>query len=143
MSGLYRYDFAVPETAIDENGHVNNVEYLRWMQDLAVRHSDNRGGTRAVKAIGAAWVARSHRVEYLKPAFKGDRVAAFTWVSSFRGVSSIRKYKFFRVDDKAVLAEGETNWVFIEAESGRPRTIPDEVTRLFEPVSKDNEPTAI
>lgn len=33
MSPIYRYELTVSEGTIDENGHVNNVEYLRWMLD--------------------------------------------------------------------------------------------------------------
>ena len=36
MPQIYRYELTVPEDALDENGHVNNVEYLRWMLDAAV-----------------------------------------------------------------------------------------------------------
>jgi len=28
--------FTIPENVIDENGHVNNVAYVQWMQDAAV-----------------------------------------------------------------------------------------------------------
>ncbi|MFH1910461.1 MAG: hypothetical protein ABIK91_00295, partial [Pseudomonadota bacterium] len=37
---IYREEFLVPRDAVDANGHVNNVVYLRWMQDVAIRHSD-------------------------------------------------------------------------------------------------------
>ena len=89
---------------------------------------------------GATWVARSHRIEYLRPAFAGDRIAALTWVCNFRKVRSIRKYKFLRTTDGAVLAEGETDWVFVDAATGRPRSIPEIVSSLFELVPPEGEP---
>ena len=46
-SATYRHEFTVPESAVDQNGHVNNVVYVQWMQDVAVLHSDAVGGTRA------------------------------------------------------------------------------------------------
>ena len=39
MSRIFVRDFTVPGTAIDVNHHVNHLEYLRWMQDIAVEHS--------------------------------------------------------------------------------------------------------
>jgi len=32
---LYRRRFTVPESAIDVNGHVNNLRYLEWMLEAA------------------------------------------------------------------------------------------------------------
>lgn len=134
---VYRHEFDVPDTAIDGNGHVNNVQYVQWMQDAAVLHSDAVGCTEATHAIGATWVARSHWIEYLRPAFVGDRIAVLTWVANFRRVRSLRQYRFVRIADEAVLAEGETDWVFVDASSGRPRPIPAAVTSLFEVVASD------
>ena len=139
-NGIYRHEFTVASASVDENGHVNNVEYVKWMQDTAVAHSDTVGCSRATQEAGATWVARSHRIEYLRPAFAGDRIAALTWVCNFRKVRSIRKYKFLRTTDGAVLAEGETDWVFVDAATGRPRSIPEIVSSLFELVPPEGEP---
>ena len=132
MSAIYRHEFTVPATAVDGNGHVNNVEYVRWMQEVAVMHSDSVGCTQATQEAGATWVARSHHLEYLRPAFTGDPVAALTWVTDFRRVQSLRKYKFIRTTDNVVIAEGETNWVFVNAKTGRPQSIPTTVSAAFE-----------
>lgn len=138
--GVYRYELTVPAAAVDGNGHVNNVEYLRWMLEAAVRHSDQRGSTQAVRDLGAAWVVRTHHLEYLRPAFAGERLAVLTWVAEFRKVRSRRRYRIFRVADGALLAEGETLWVLIDSSSGRPRSIPEAITRLFTLVPEAAEP---
>lgn len=137
---IYRHKFTVPESAVDRNGHVNNVVYVQWMQDVAVLHADATGGTRAMHAAGATWVVRSHKIEYLNPAFAGEEVTALTWVVDFRRVRSLRCYRFLRERDKTLLARGETDWVFVDAESGRPRKIPDEVMRVFPLVAANEEP---
>lgn len=139
-SGIYRYEFTVPESAVDMNGHVNNVVYVQWMQDVAVLHSDTVGGTNAMHAAGGTWVVHSHKIEYLSPAFAGEDVVALTWVVNFRRVRSIRRYNFFRKSDNKLLAKGETEWVFVEAESGRPMMIPEEIIRLFPLVEENEEP---
>ena len=96
MIRIYRHDIEVPPSAIDENGHVNNVQYVQWMQDAAVQHSNAAGCTQVTLALGATWVIRSHQIEYLRPAFQGDHLVVLTWVSNFRKVRSLRKYRFFR-----------------------------------------------
>lgn len=139
-NGIYRHEFTVLPASVDENGHVNNVEYVKWMQDVAVMHSDSVGCTAATKEIGATWVARSHRIEYLRPAFAGDRVVALTWVCNFRKVRSSRRYKFLRSTDDTVLAEGETDWVFVDTKTGRPRSVPESVSSLFKLIPEGQEP---
>lgn len=130
-NAVFRNRFIVPESVLDRNGHVNNVVYVQWMQDVAIRHADSADGTRIVQALGATWVVRSHNIEYLVPAFAGDEVIALTWVVDFRRARSRRRYRFIREHDNAMLARGETEWVFVDAASGRPRTIPPEVARVF------------
>ncbi|HDQ03205.1 MAG TPA: acyl-CoA thioesterase [Deltaproteobacteria bacterium] len=143
MTQIYRYELTVSPDTIDENGHVNNVEYLRWMLDAAVSHSTSQGSTRAVKELGMTWVVRTHRIEYLRPAFAGDKITVLTWVSNFRRVLSLRKYKVLRVSDNAVLAEGETQWVFVEAKTGKLRSIPKSVSSTFEILPSENEKNII
>ncbi len=131
---IYYHEFTVPRNAVDRNGHVNNVVYVQWMQDTAALHSEVSGGTRAARKAGAIWVVRSHKIEYYKPAFAGEDLIALTWVVNFRRATSLRRYKFLRKSDEVILAEGETEWVFVNANTGRPRKVPDEVVRCFAPV---------
>jgi len=139
MQQIYRYELTVPPEAEDQNGHVNNVEYLRWMQDAAMKHSEAVGCTRATNALGATWVIRTHKIEYLKPAFAGDQIAVITWVSNLRRVQSLRKYKIVRPADRVLLAEGETDWVFVDAQKGTLRSIPKEVKAAFQTLPEDQE----
>ena len=128
---IYSRAFTVPVDAIDENGHVNNVAYVRWMQDIAVEHYASIGGI-AAQGAEATWVVREHKIEYLLPAFAGEEIEIKTWVENLRRVRSLRKYEFLRKSDGKVLVKGETDWVFVEARSGRPIPIPDAVSKVFD-----------
>jgi len=69
--------FAVPAQAIDVQGHVNNLAYVGWMQDVAIEHSAAVGWPmRRYLELGAGWVVRSHFIEYLRPAFADERLGA-------------------------------------------------------------------
>lgn len=140
MIRIFRYDIQVSSSAIDENSHVNNVQYVQWMQDAAIQHSDAAGCTQITIGLGATWVVRSHKIEYLRPAFQGDHLIVLTWVSNFRKVRSLRKYRFFRASDKAVVANGETDWVLVDPLSGRPVAIPAELASVFELIPENAEP---
>lgn len=131
LGGIFRHEFIVPEAVIDANGHANNVAYLRWMIDVAILHFRSSGSEDVMHKAGASWVVRSHHIEYLRPAMLGDQVEASTWIVNFSRVRSLRRYEFVRLSDGVVLARGETDWVFVNAESGRPRSIPEEIKEAF------------
>jgi acyl-CoA thioester hydrolase len=139
MNPVHRIEIRVPEDVVDANGHVNNVVYVQWMQDAAIAHSRASGCSDLSRSLGATWVARTHHIEYLRPAFAGDVVVVLTWVSDFRKVRSLRKYRFVRAEDSALLAQAETDWVFVDARSGRPRAVPGTIRDLFQLVGKDQE----
>jgi len=139
-TAIYREELIVPESAIDENGHVNNVAFVQWMQDVAIRHFDAIGGRAAMHAVGGAWVVRSHNVEYLLPAFAGERVQILTWVASFNRALSVRRYRFLRASDGKLLVRGETLWVFVSTTTGRPLRIPAELRHAFPLLPEGEEP---
>jgi acyl-CoA thioester hydrolase len=132
MQRVYRWEFSIPPDAIDGNGHVNNVRFVQWMQDVAVAHAASSGATAAAEAAGGTWFARSHHIEYLKEAFAHDRLLVLTWIVDFSRARSMRRFRFFRVSDRALLARAETEWVFVDAATSRPRTIPETVIACFE-----------
>jgi acyl-CoA thioester hydrolase len=129
--GIFRDEFVVPEAVIDGNGHANNVAYVRWMIDVAIKHSRASGSNELMHDHGGSWVVRSHFIEYLRPALLGDQIEASTWVASFSRVRSLRRYEFVRKSDGVVCAKGETDWVFVNAKSGRPQSIPEEIKAAF------------
>ena len=106
--------------------------YVQWMQDIAVEHYAFIGGVEA-QGADATWVVREHRVEYLLPAFEGEEIEIRTWVEDLRKVRSLRKYEFVRKNDGKVLVKGETDWVFMDIKTGRPKAIPVEVEKIFTP----------
>jgi len=130
LSSIYSKTFTVLQTVIDENGHVNNVAYVQWMQAIAVEHYEAIGGINA-QGNDATWVIREHRIEYFLPAFVGEEIEIKTWVENVRRVRSLRKYEFIRKLDGKILVKGETDWVFVDAKTGAPRAIPEEVIKTF------------
>jgi len=133
MPAIYEQLITVPATAIDSNDHVNNVEYLRWMQEVAVSHSSAQGWPDLrYRQLGMVWYVRSHRIDYLAQAFAGDQIRLLTWVVNLQRSRSLRRYRFERVSDGRVLATAETDWVFINLASGRPAPVHAEVAAAFE-----------
>ena len=137
MPRIFRQELIGTDDAIDAFGHVNNQRYIAWMQEVATAHSAANGWAmdRYLK-IGAAWVVRSHFIEYLRPAFAGDALDIRTWASSLALREVTRKYSFRRAGQ--LLARAETRWVYVDIKSGRPKRIPEELLASFEAVPDDD-----
>jgi acyl-CoA thioester hydrolase len=136
---IFTYTITVTQSAIDEYGHVNNVIYVQWMQDAAIRHGESIPEYKPPENTG--WYAREHRIEYLAPAYLGDEIEVRTWASEMKRVRALRKYEFIRKANGKVIAKGETQWIFVELTTGRPIAIPPEIQALF-PVLPDQTNSA-
>jgi acyl-CoA thioester hydrolase len=132
---IYSKQFDVPAEAIDRQGHVSNLAYVAWMQDVAIEHSAAAGWPlERYLGIGAGWVVRSHFIEYLRPVFAAERLTLHTWVPRFDQRATPRKYLFVRQHDRRLIAEAETTWVFVDLATGRRRPLPPELLEAFTPV---------
>ncbi|MGE5155280.1 MAG: acyl-CoA thioesterase [Bdellovibrio bacteriovorus] len=139
MPRIHLTRIVVDDDAIDVNRHVNNLAYLRWMQDAATAHSAAQGWTlERYLSTGAGWFVRSHFIEYLRPAFAGDTLLLYTWVTGMTARSSPRRYLFARDGDGLSVARAETLWVFVDFKSGRPARIPTLVRDAFPCVPDDD-----
>ena len=132
MPEIYEYRHTVRQDEIDGLKHANNVAYVDWMQSAAVAHSTAHGwSSERYRQMGFGWVVRSHRIEYLQPAFAGDQVVVRTWVATLKKATSVRRYKIVRETDEALLASAETKWAFVNYTTAQPMRIPREVAESF------------
>jgi acyl-CoA thioester hydrolase len=114
---------------IDENGHVNNVVYLDWAQQIATAHWRSRAP--ADEQGKWAWVALRHEVDYRRALKLGETTHARTWVSDT--ADGPRFERFVRIDgpDGAMCAQVRTVWCLIEQATGRPRRVPAWMVEMF------------
>jgi acyl-CoA thioester hydrolase len=120
---------SVQPNDIDELGHVNNVVYLAWINDVAVGHWHSLT-TEAVRAK-TIWFALRHEIDYKAEAVLGDAVVVRTWTGAARGLRYARHTRIFRQSDDALLAEGLTYWCPMDAATRKPARPPAEVAALF------------
>ena len=140
MPAIFEYQHQVTSDEIDGVGHVNNIQYLRWMQDAAVAHSTAQGWpSTAYHQLGQGWVVRSHSIEYLVPAYAGDEIVVRTWVADMKRVTSVRRYELLRIADGKHLAIASTNWAFVRFSNLQPCRVPAEVLNAFELVPDVDE----
>ena len=106
---------------IDALGHVNNVVYLRWMQQAAAAHWEAAAGPEQRAAV--AWVVIRHEIDYKAPAFAGERVVVRTRVGEPTAATWERHSEVRRVGDDKLLARCRSVYVALDPASGRPRRV--------------------
>ncbi len=138
MSGITKVVYEVQESDLDELEHVNNRVYVRWMEEAARAASAEAGwpSERYFNQAGGAWVAREHWVEYLRPCSRGDKIEVYTWVQSFSGSLSLRRYAMKNAGKLCCAAA--TEWVYIDLKTRRTADLPEEIARGFEIVPADD-----
>lgn len=141
MPAIYHHRHQVLASEIDELQHANNAAYVNWMQAAAIAHSTAQGWpSERYWSASYAWVARSHKIEYLQPAHEGDPLIIRTWVADMQRVSSLRRYEIVRDTDGILVARAETRWAFVNLQTRKPIRIPLEVQRDFVIVDQSSSP---
>ncbi len=135
--GVYSIQLRVVPGDCDDFGHVNNVVYLRWLQDVAWAHSCSLGlDFAAYEKIGVGVVARRHELDYLVASFPGDELAIGTWVAENHGrVDMWRSFQIIRRQDAVTLLRARSRFVCIDMHSGRPCRQPAEFRQVYVPVA--------
>jgi acyl-CoA thioester hydrolase len=114
---------------IDEQDHVNNTVYLRWVQDVATAHWRAVASPEAQKTIG--WVVLRHEIDYKAPATLGDEVVLRTWVGKATRLTFERFTEIRRNRDSQLLSEARTLWCPISAQTSRPVRVSADVRAQF------------
>jgi len=109
------------EADIDLMGHVNNIVYLRWVQEVATAHW-NAAATEQQKAE-YAWVVLRHEIDYKHPALLGEELEARTYVGEASGAKFERHVEIWRIHDNQLLAKARSVWVALDTHTLRPRRV--------------------
>lgn len=133
MRSVFTHTFEVPDSSIDGYGHVGNIEYLRWMQEVATAHTASEGWTLdRYRQSRAIWVVRRHAIDYLMPAYAGERLDLHTWIEWVRDCQSVRRYLLTKAGAHRALVRAETLWVCVDPETGRPKRVPEDFIQAFD-----------
>ncbi|MDR5590795.1 acyl-CoA thioesterase [Christiangramia sp. SM2212] len=126
---IYEKKLVVEEKNLDKQKHVNNVEYLKWVQDVAEEHWEVRASDE--QKLEVIWVVVRHEIDYKKEAFLGDNISLQTYVGETTHVTSIRHVIIKNADTGKLLAEAKTTWCLLDAENKKPVKISEELKKVF------------
>lgn len=129
MSERFERAVTIGDGDIDELGHVNNVVYVRWVQEIATAHWRALATPEQQEQIG--WVALRHEIDYKHPAMPGDVIIASTWVGTAQSVRFERFVEILRAGDRKLLAYSRTLWCPISRTTGRIVRVGQDVRGAF------------
>ena len=131
MNQTTSYPFSIEIVAlpadIDELNHVNNVVFVRWVQDVAAAHW-MATSTDELRAC-YSWMLLRHEIDYLGQAFLGDRLIGTTWVGEAKG-ATFERFVELKKDGK-VITKSRTVWALLDAKTLKPRRIDQGMNVLF------------
>jgi len=128
-SDHFQLRITVKESDIDPLGHVNNIVYLRWVQDAAVAHW--RSAATEAQKENILWVVTRHEIDYKRPARLGDEIIAVTWVGKSTDMIFERHTEIIREKDNSLLSKAKTFWCPVSRISGKPMRVDSDVRSRF------------
>ncbi len=119
---------------IDFAGHVSNIVYVRWLEDLRMKVLDTYLPLNILMERGIAPVVMKTTIDYKKPVKLFDSVTGTMWASEMENIKGILSAEF--VVNGTIVATAEQIGLFVKMESGRPVAFPEEFRRQFEAFQK-------
>lgn len=125
---VFVYPLDIRPEHIDENGHVNNVVYVGWLQEVGTAHWNARFS--ADDRARWSWVALRHEIDYVRALAPGATAVARTWVGDPQGA---RFARYVRIEDGEgrLCAQGLSEWCLVDAGTMRPQRIPADMVEPF------------
>jgi acyl-CoA thioester hydrolase len=131
VSRVFDSQYRVRFDEAGADGVLRDSGYLRYMQDIAWRHSSAAGFDRAwYQDRGLLWLVRSLELEVRQPANPGDELLVTTTVIGWRRVWARRRSEVHRSGSPVPVAVALIDWVLLD-QRGRPSAVPREIQRLF------------
>lgn len=131
MSNSFTRTFTALPEHIDENGHVNNAVWVRWIEEIATANWEADAAPKHVETY--AWVVTRHEIDYRGNIREGEKVAARTEIHEGpTGARFDRYFTFSNAEGKAIVS-AKTTWAMVDRKTGRLMRVPAEVAAAFAP----------
>lgn len=112
---IYTTRIQVMQDHLDRNNHVNNVQFVSWVEQVAADHWNVlKHGTRYKDDY---WVLIDHHIQYKRQVYLGDTLLVKTFPLTPDGIKQPRQVEFYRNDELVV--NSRTLWVLFDGERQR------------------------
>jgi len=127
---IFTQRFAVDAADIDELGHVNNIVYLRYAQEIAIAHWRARAAPEML--ANYVWVVLRHEADYRAALTLGDDVEVRTWVEPApQGAAWARFVHIHNAGVARAAVEIKSNWALLDANTRRVKRVPMDIVQRF------------
>ena len=126
----FSYLKKVIESDLDNLNHVNNIEYLKWVQKASTLHWESLSNKELNKKF--LWVVLRHEIDYYASAFINDNINVTTYIGDSYGVKSERFVEFIK--NGKLLAKSKTIWCLIDKKKMKPIRIPEEINVILDKI---------
>jgi acyl-CoA thioester hydrolase len=123
-------DFTVRMYDIDYNGHVSNIVYIRWLEDMRMVGFEKIASIRECLEAGQVPVLLNTSIEYKLPIRMFEKPRGLLWVSGF-SKTTFRIEAQITVDDK-ICAKAWQTCVFINQKTNRATRLPPAILAKLE-----------
>ena len=118
----------VSANELDDLNHVNNIHYIKWVQDVAKKHWGILSNSNLEAKY--VWVVLRHEVDYLSSAKLNDEITVNTWIGDSYGVKSERFVEIKKGDK--LIAKAKTIWCLLDKTAMKPVRIPLEIIKILQ-----------
>ncbi|UKB83147.1 acyl-CoA thioesterase [Chryseobacterium sp. MEBOG06] len=113
MNLMYEKQIKVTEKHIDQNNHVNNVQYVHWVEEVAAEHWDLL--KQKTEYMNDAWMLLDHHIQYKKQVYLNDIITVKTYPQNPEGAKQPRKVEFYCNGELVV--DSSTLWILFDTET--------------------------
>lgn len=124
---FYEKKYIATSNEIDEYNHVNNVVYVKWMQEVSANHWSML--IKDVPKPDYVWFVIRHEIDYKKQGVLGDEITVKTWVGETAGIKSVRHFEMRR--GETLLVKSQTTFCLLDAKTQKPKRVTKEITNLL------------
>ncbi len=133
MHTKFDSEIIVRPSEIDVNRHVHQSVYLdyvlfaRWDQmkrcyKMSMEEFFKRG---------YSWATKSTYFEFNKPLYLGDTIIVRTWIEDVKQKSVKVGFQILKKGTEKIAAEGYFVYVLINAKTGKPENIPEDIIKIY------------
>ncbi|WP_373056767.1 acyl-CoA thioesterase [Zunongwangia sp. H14] len=126
---VFEQKIQVKPEHLDEQQHVNNVQYVQWVQDVARAHWLKKSTLKQQEEF--FWVVVEHQVKYKQQAFLDEELILQTYIGDTTHVTSVRHVNIKNARTGKLLVEAKTTWCLMNQETKKISKISEELKQVF------------
>ena len=134
MRQKFETEITVRPHEIDWNRHVNQSVYLDYLLHARVDQM-KRCYKMPIESFfqrGYSWITKSISIEYISSVLMGETLIVRTWIESLGKKSVTVRFQMLKREDGSLVTEGEGVYVLINAKTGKPEIIPDDIRAKYD-----------